>query len=387
MAKIALVANTDWYLYNFRLSLACYLRAQGFELVLISPPGEFGARMLEAGFRWIPWSVGRQSLAPWGELNALRRLAAIYRQEKPDLLHHHTIKPVLYGSFVAQRQRIPALVSSITGRGYVFSGQDRKARLLLPEVRMLYRMALSHPGSCTIFENDTDREHFIAQGLVRPERTRLVPGVGVDPERFAPTPEPPGKPMIVMASRMLWDKGVGDLVKAARILRRDSSAENRPRLVLVGEPDAGNPTSIPLETLRGWHAEGILEWWGWQADMRRVYAQAHVVTLPSYAEGIPTVLLEAAACGKPLVATDAPGTRDVVLHGKNGVLVPVRDPPALAAALRLLAGDAALRARMGTAGRQLILSRFTSAHVNAQTLDIYRQLLDGMGQLAAGGVP
>ena len=376
MPKIALVANTDWYLYNFRLSLARFLKEQGFELVLISPPGDFARRIVEAGFRWISWPVGRKSTAPWDEWNAMQRLGEIYRQEKPDLLHHHTIKPVLYGSLAARRLKIPCLVNSITGRGYVFLGQDRKARLILPVVRLFYRLALNHPNSCTIFENDTDRQYFIDQKLALPEHTRLVQGVGVDPQHFAPAPEPAGVPVILLPTRMLWDKGVGELVEAARILRRQAqNEENRPRLVLVGEPDPGNPASISAETLQGWQTEGVIEWWGWQSDMRKIYQQVHIVTLPSYGEGVPTVLLEAAACGKPIVATDAPGGRDVVIDGHNGLLVPVRDAQALAQALARLAGDAALRGRMGAAGRQLILEKFTTTQVNTQTLDIYRQLL------------
>lgn len=383
MPKIALVANTDWYLYNFRLSLARFLAEQGFDLVLISPPGEFAAKITEAGFRWIAWPVGRKSTAPWSELHAVQRLETIYRQEKPDLLHHHTIKPVLYGSLGARRLHIPCLVNSITGRGYVFLGQDRKARLILPAVRLFYRLALNHPNERTIFENDADRQYFIDQKLVQAENTRLVQGVGVDPQRFTPAPEPPGRPVVVLPARMLWDKGVGELVEAARILQRQIPDEQtqtpgqpvRPRIALVGEPDPGNPASIPAETLQGWQAEGIIEWWGWQKDMHTIYQQAHIVTLPTYGEGIPTVLLEAAASGKPIVASDYPGSRDVVIHGHNGLLVPVRDAPALAQALALLAGDTALRGRMGAAGRQLILEKFTTTRINLQTLDIYRQLL------------
>lgn len=382
MTKIALVANTDWYLYHFRLPLARHLREQGFQVVLISPGGEFAARITEAGFRFIPWRVGRQSLAPWGELNAVLRLAAIYRRERPDLLHHHTIKPVLYGSFAAQRLRIPCLVNSITGRGYVFSNGGRKARLILPEVRLMYRLALGHPSAWTLFENDADRQHFIAEGLVPAERTCLVQGVGVDPVCFAPSPEPPGRPLIVLPGRMLWDKGVGELVEAARLLRR---RPNPPRVALVGDPDPGNPRSIPVETLRGWHEEGVVEWWGFRADMPAVYRQAHVVTLPSHGEGIPTALLEAAACGKPIVSTDAPGTRDVVLHGRNGILVPLRDPHALAEALSRLVEDAGLRARLGAEGRQRILAGFTTEQVNTRTLALYAQLLGGASSLAAGG--
>jgi glycosyltransferase involved in cell wall biosynthesis len=375
--KIILVANTDWYLYNFRLALARFLRGQGYEVLLISPSGRYASLLQQAGFRWIEWKVGRQTLAPWAEFTALLQLARLYRQEKPTLVHQHTIKPVLYGSLAARLARIPAVVNSITGRGYIFVAQDRKARLLRRVVGPLYRLAFANPHCAVIFENDVDRQYFVSQGLLQAGRAFLIEGVGVDSERFAPTPEPAGVPVIVLPARMLWDKGVGVLVDAARLLNEgETPVQGKARVALVGVPDPGNPASIDEATLRGWEAEGVVEWWGWQEDMSTVYPRCHIVTLPTvYGEGVPTALLEAAACGKPLVATDAPGCRDVVRHEMNGLLVPPNDPPALAAALRRLVDDPNLRGRMGVASRQLVLEKFTTGQVNAATLQVYESIL------------
>jgi glycosyltransferase involved in cell wall biosynthesis len=376
--KIILVANTDWYLYNFRLALAHFLRSQEFEVVLVSPPGRYALALQQAGFRWIEWKVGRQSLAPWAEAAALLQLARLYRQEKPALVHHHTIKPVLYGSLAARLAHIPAVVNSITGRGYVFVGEDRKARLLRRLAGPLYRLAFSFPNCAVIFENDIDRQYFIRGGLLQAGRARLIEGVGVDIARFSPAPEPEGIPVVVLPARMLWDKGAGVLVEAARLLHAGTLPNERKlRVALVGVPDPGNPDSIGEDTLRGWKAEGAVEWWGWQEDMSTVYSRCHIVTLPTvYGEGVPTALLEAAACGKPLVATDAPGCRDVVHHESNGLLVPPNDPAALAAALRRLVDDPDLRGRMGVASRQLVLEKFTTEQVNAATLQVYRMILN-----------
>jgi glycosyltransferase involved in cell wall biosynthesis len=372
MTRLLLSSNTDWYLYNFRLALAEYMREAGLEVVLVSPYGRFVPALKQHGFRWIPWELGRQSLAPWGEIDSLRQIYTIYRREKPDLVHHHTIKPVLYGSLAARLAGVPGIVNSITGRGYIFLGEERKARWLKKLVVPLYRLAFRSPRCAVTFENETDQDYFLTNRLVPKERTWLIEGVGVDPERFAPQPEPAGTPVVMLAARMLWDKGVGVLVEAARQLKQEIPA----RVVLVGEPDPGNPGTVSSQTLEKWHVEGIIEWWGWRPNMPEVYNQSHIVTLPTmYGEGVPTTLLEAAACGRPLVASDIPGCRQVVLDGQNGFLVPPNDPAALAQSLKRLVSDAALRGRMGAASRQLVMRKFTHAQVHAATLEVYRHIL------------
>jgi glycosyltransferase involved in cell wall biosynthesis len=371
MRKILLAANTDWYLFNFRLSLAKYMRAEGYEVVLVSPSGRFVAKLQDEGFRWIEWGVGRQTLAPWKEMHAISKLAGIYYREKPQLVHNFTVKPVLYGSFAARLTGVSGIVSSVTGLGYVFLRQEARPRSIRQVVKPLYRMAFAPNHSAVIFENDADRQYFIRQGLVPAERTWLIEGVGIDTDFFNLLPEPEGSPVIVLPARMLWDKGVGVLVEAARILR----SKTKVRVALVGEPDLGNPAAVDQAALKRWSEEGVVEWWGWQEDMRNVYKQSHIVTLPSLGEGVPTALLEAAACGRPIVATAVAGCREVVIHGRNGLLVPVNDPLALSEALERLVLDGGLRAKMGAAGRQLVLERYTSSKVNAATLAVYDKLL------------
>jgi glycosyltransferase involved in cell wall biosynthesis len=371
MPKVILAANTDWYLYNFRLSLARFLREQGLEVVLVSPPGRYADNLRSSGFRWLPWELGRQTLAPWTEARALLQIEKIYRQEKPHLVHHFTIKPVLYGTLAARRLHIPAVVNSITGLGYVFLSQELKARLLRQVVTAAYRMAFRHPNNAAIFENEADRQVFLRLALLKPERSFVIEGVGVDAERFTPSAEPDGTPLVVLPARMLWDKGVGTLVEAARLLRSRLEA----RFALVGEPDPGNPANIEESYLHAWTKEGVVEWWGWQADMPGVFAKSSLVTLPSLGEGVPTVLLEAAASGRAIVATDVPGCREVVKPGLNGLLVPPQNAPALAEALYRLLSDPDLRGKMGAAGRQMILDKFTTARVNPATYDVYRRLM------------
>lgn len=369
--KIILVANTDWYLFNFRLSLARRLRDAGVDVVLVSPNGKFVSDILQDGFQWIEWNVGRKTVEPLAEGNSIRKLAAIYRREKPDLVHHFTIKPVLYGSLAAREVKVPALVNSITGLGFVFLNQNKQGLVLRKVVLPLYRLAFAHPNLAVIFENASDQQQFVQMGLISSEKSCVVQGVGVDVERFQPAPEPSGVPLVLFPARMLLDKGLGTLIDAAKILKSERSV----RIVLVGEPDPGNPATVDLNTLREWQKAGLAEWWGFQSEMEKVYPQAAIVTLPSLGEGMPTVLLEAAACGRAIVATDVPGCREVVQDGVNGLLVPPNDPAALAQALACLLDDPVLRQRMGAAGRERALNEFADRLIIQQILGIYQSLL------------
>ena len=375
MPKIILAANTDWFIYNFRYALIHKLREQGFDIVLLSPPGEFAGRLQEAGFRWLPWMLNRRSVAPWMELVSLLDLVRVYRREQPDLVHHHTIKAVMYGSLAAGWTSIPAVVNSISGRGYVFQGADWMACATRAAISPLYRQVMQRAASAVIFENQADRQYFLEHGYISPSRTWLIEGVGADPQRYAPTPEPHGPVIILMAARTLWDKGVGIFVEAARILQERLQV----RMVLAGGPDPGNPASLTPNMLRAWHREGVIEWWGWQHDMERIYAQAHIVALPTmYGEGVPTSLIEAAACSRPVIASDVPGCRSIVRHAHNGLLVPPNDASALACAIELLVLDPARRMKMGAAGRQMVLERFTHEKINTATLQVYQHVLEAV---------
>ncbi len=370
--KIILSANTDWYLYNYRLPLAIFLRERGWEVVLLSPPGPYAEKLQGEGFRWLAWHLARKTFSPRRDWSAILQALRIYRSERPDIVHHNTIKPDIYGSFAAGRAGVPGVVNSITGLGYVFlDGRRWGVRGL---VQAMYRQAFRPERVRAIFENKTDRAYFIANRLIPEKRTFLIESSGVDAARFVPHPEPPGIPVVMMASRMLWDKGAGVLLEAGRML----GAPHRVRIVLVGDPDPGNPNAIPRETLQAWQEEGVVEWWGFQSDMQAVLAQCHIFTLPTmYAEGLPVSILEAAACQRPIVTTAVPGPEDFVTDGVQGLLVPPGDAGALAAALERFIRDPALRGKMGTAGRQRVLENYTTQIVNTRTLAVYAGLMEG----------
>ena len=371
MTKIILSSNTDWYLYNFRLSLAKEILDHGYDLLLLSPPGRYSEILLSDGMRWQAIRLSR-GLNPISDFSTLLQYIGVYRREQPDLVHHFTFKPVIFGSIAARYAGIPATVNSVTGLGYLFVNPGRLAPLLRLVVRPLLRLALKSKNAMTIFQNEEDALFFEEQGLVRSGQYLTIESSGVDVERFSPTPEPAGDPIILLAARMLWDKGVGELVEAARILSRQGV---QGKVVLVGDVDSGNPATIGEAQLRDWADEGVVEWWGHQDDMPEILGRCHVVVLPSYGEGVSRTLIEAAAAGRPIVASDVPGCREVVSHGKNGFLVPPKDPRALADAISRLLSDRDLRTRMGQAGRDIALERFSDKLVNAKTLQIYSSLL------------
>ena len=372
--KILLFANTEWYLYNFRRSLATALREAGHEVLLVSPPGPYGEKLQALGFRWMAAPMQRLSLNPLRELALLWWLYRLLRKEKVDLVHGFTIKCVVYGALAARLARVPARVSAVAGMGYVFISDSAKARLLRPLVRLLMRAALDGRNARLILQNPDDVTLFEQARLINPQRIRLIPGSGVDCQRFVPRAGglPAGEFRVVLPARLLWDKGLAEYVEAARLLR----VEGRGIVFqLAGEPDPGNPASVPASTVQGWVDEGLLQWLGHVSDMPALFQSVNAVILPSYREGLPKGLIEAGACALPLVTTDVPGCREVVEDGVNGLLVPVKDAAALAAAIARLQDDPALCARLGQAARQKALTEFDEKIVIARTLDIYRELL------------
>ena len=375
MPKILLFANTDWYLYNFRRSLAERLRAEGWQVVLISPPGEYGPKLEALGFRWIPFDFAPGGTNPLAELNVLRRLLALYRTERPDLVHHFTIKCVLYGSLAARLVGGIPVVNAVTGLGHIFTDSGLKASLLRPLVKGLYRFVLGAARSRVIFQNDEDRNFFTDSGLVEPERTHLIRGSGVDCTRFSPairsvdTPLAPIK--ILFASRLLREKGIDELLAAVRIVRQSGV---QVEFLLAGDIYPGNPSSLTASEIATIKAEGIVTCLGHVDDMLPLLAAADIVVLPSYREGTPRILIEAAAMAIPIVATDIAGCRGLVQDGVNGLLVPVKDATALAAALQRLIADRELRQTMGMAGRRIVLTEFDEKIVLERTIAIYRDL-------------
>lgn len=383
-AKVILFANTDWYLYNFRRALALALVAEGYEVLLVSPAGEYGARLQALGLRWQAVRMDRRSLNPFREARALMHLFVLLRRERPALIHAFTIKCAIYGSLAARFAGIPARINAVAGLGYVFTSDDFKARMLRPLVRALLRFALRGRNARLILQNPDDQALFERSGLLESDRIDLIRGSGVDCSRFFPRPAPHARnepPRVLLAARLLWDKGVAEFVEAASMLRADGRAV---RFVLAGAPDPGNPAAVPEATLREWVEQGAVAWLGHVDDMPALYASVDIVALPTcYGEGVPRSLIEAAACALPLIATDMPGCREIVRDGVDGLLVPPRDAAALARAIAGLIDAPDLAAQFGRAARAKALAEFDEKIVIERTLAVYRRLLPHAPRLRA----
>jgi glycosyltransferase involved in cell wall biosynthesis len=366
-----MVVNHDWFFLSHRLPIARAARSIGLNVSVAAIDTGCADRIRQEGLEFIPLAMKGIGQNPLKELRVIADLVQMYRDRQPDLVHHVTVKPVLYGSLAARVVGSIGVVNAVSGLGYLFLGSMR-ARLLRPFIKGLYRLALRHHRSRTIFQNPDDRELFIRSGLLRPDQAVLIRGSGVDCNAFLPHSEPADVPVVMLPARILWDKGVGEFVEAARLIRKHDS---RARFVLVGDPDPGNPAAVPTAMLEAWMREGVIDSWGHQRDMPAALGSATIVVLPSYREGLPKALLEAAACGKPIVTTDVPGCREIVRHNVNGLLVPVRNAMALADAIGLLLQSPPLRAQFGHAGRLIAEQEFAEHLVIEQTLAIYRGLL------------
>jgi len=364
--KVLLVSNTSWYLYNFRLPLANALREKGDEVVLVSPVDKYVNKLVDLGFKHLKLTMKRGGVNPVRDLLLLGQLFRIYKNEKPDLVHHFTSKCVLYGSLAAKMAGMIKVVNSITGMGYVFSGDGIKQRFLQPIVLALYKICLQ--GTQVIFQNEDDEKEFKQIGMFDVDNLHIIRSSGVDLKLFHPDIKPEGIPIIILAARMLRDKGVFEFVEAARILKE---RKINSRMVLVGEPDPENPSSIPVGQLKAWAESNMIEWWGWKDDMVSVYSEANIVCLPSYREGLPKSLIEAAASSLPIVTTDTYGCRDVVGDGVNGYLVPVGDSTKLADALQKLIQNPGLRQKMGVLGRKMVERDYDLESVIHETLNVY----------------
>ncbi len=366
--KVVIASNSAWSIANFRAGLIRAMVDVGYEVVAVASPDEYVARLPELGCRYLPLKIDSKGTHPGRDLLLLWRLLRLLRRERPDIYLGYTVKPNVYGSLAARALDIP-VINNITGLGVAFI---RKNWLKLL-VRGLYRLALAR-SAMVFFQNEDDRRLFIEDGLVLPEKTDRLPGSGIDVERFKLTPLPDNgnRFRFLLLSRMLWDKGVGEYVEATRIIKRSFSDVD---FCLLGPLDVQNPAAISRGQMDAWLAEGMVRYLGVSNDVRGEIKEADCIVLPSYREGMPRALLEAAAMGRPIITTDAVGCREVVDDGVNGFLCRVRDEDDLAEKMQwMLTLSQEERSEMGRRGREKAAREFDERQVVDRYLDVISTL-------------
>ncbi|HEY9080987.1 glycosyltransferase family 4 protein [Magnetovibrio sp.] len=373
--KLLFTVTEDWAFCSHRLPTALAARDAGYDVVVTARMRDHREQIEALGFRTVEWAIRRESQNPFFELSALLDLIRIYKAERPDVTYHVALKSIMYGAIAARLCGVGASVNLFSGLGVVFISNSLWFRFIRALATPLLRWAMRPSNVRLQVQNADDRAMLNGLGIGTAERTDLVPGSGLDLENFPETPETDtDTPMAMLVARMLWDKGIGELVEAARHLKARGI---KLRIVLVGNPDPANPASIPEPQLKAWVDEGLIEWWGRRNDVAEILKQSHIAVLPSYREGMPRSLLEAAAIGRPLVAFDAVGCRDLVRDGKNGFLVPFQDSEALADALHKLTDDADLRRRLGHQARLDIERTYSADAIRSRICDILSSLRPG----------
>jgi glycosyltransferase involved in cell wall biosynthesis len=369
-ATLLYIVNVDWFFISHRLGIARAARDSGYDVhIACGLTGREGELRAE-GFTVHPLRMERGTTDGSGQLRAARDIAAVIRAIRPGIVHLITIKPVLIGGAVARLLKVPKVVAAISGLGFVFIAKGASAMLRRRAISLMYRFALSKRNVRVIFQNQDDRALISALAGVAPRQVRMIRGSGVDLQRLMPQSLPEGRFCAVLAARLLIDKGVREFVAAARTLRERGVDA---RFILAGDLDPHNPACIPADEAEAWRSEGMVELPGHVADIGALFAQAHTVVLPSYREGMPLVLLEAAACGRAVITSDVPGCREAIEPGVSGLLVPVRESAGLADAMETLARDPARCAEMGRQGRLLAERAFSIDQVIARHLEIYAE--------------
>jgi glycosyltransferase involved in cell wall biosynthesis len=371
--RLLIVANIASFLVSHRIPIAIAALNNGYEVHIATAIDHDLDRISIEGVTHHAIPISRSGQNPLSELNTFWSIFALFRHIKPDIVHVVTVKPVLYGGIAARIARMPRMVFAISGLGFVFADNGVRARITRIIISCLYKWALGHKSHRVIVQNMSDKE--VIQKLTKLDDSRfsLIPGSGVDMNTYIMVPEPEGDPIVVMASRMLFDKGINEFFTAARILKQSGV---RARFVLIGDVDPENPNSASEGTLLEWRNEGSIEWWGYKNNMEEILSRCHLVVLPSYyGEGLPKVLIEAAACGRAVITTDSPGCRDAIENKVTGLLVPIQDAEALAQAIRGLLENPGKRRAMGLAGRQRAERIFPLEKIIEAHLKIYQNLL------------
>lgn len=369
--SLLFVVNVDWFFLSHRLPIALEAMRQGYKVHIAVGLTNKLSDLQKHGLVVHPLNLERGNAGFLSTCRSAIQLFKLFRTIRPDIVHLVTIKPVLLGGIAARCARVPAVVAAVSGLGYVFTARGLKATVRRNMVGVLYRLALGHRNQKVIFQNIDDLQSVSKIAHLSKNDIVLIRGSGVVLDDFPPQALPNGVPIVLLAARLLVDKGVVEFVDAARELKKRNLVA---RFVLVGTIDLANPASCTQSDIDHWQKEGIVEVWGHRADMSQVIASAHVIVLPSYREGLPKILIEAAASARAVITTDVPGCRDAILNGVTGVLVPVRNSALLLEAIWTMLNDQVRCETMGKAGRKFAEDVFDVRQVVNKHLEVYHEL-------------
>jgi glycosyltransferase involved in cell wall biosynthesis len=372
MAKLHFVVNEDWAFVSHFFERAVAAQAAGYSIGISAHCGEMQSLLDSGGFTLYPHNISRSGTNPFIEIRNLLAMVTVFRRSKPDIIHLIALKPIVIGAIAARIYGKAQVVCAPIGMGYLFSSSDRKARFLQPIIQLILRRILKLRDTHVIIENEEDCESLISSKFVKKSNIQVIKGAGVDLSLYKAIPENLETQVITMFARVLRDKGVLDFVEASRIVHHKF-----PNAIfqLVGDCDPGNPTSFSESEVRSWESVGAIKWLGYRTDVPELLAASNIVCLPSYREGLPKTLIEACAAQRAIVATDVTGCREVVNHGSNGLLVPVRNPQKLAEAISQLLSDQDQRTIFAKSGRVRAETEFASPIVIEQTLAVYKKVL------------
>ena len=369
--KLLIIVSEDWAFLSHRLSLAISAIENNYDVTVVTKLNKHEDEIRNKGINVKNVNFIRSSRFPLTDLINLIRLFNIFKEEKPDIVHNVGLKIIVISSLAGLAFKKTNIVNAFTGLGYVFSSEQLQARIIRACIKPFFQFLALNSRIWTTFQNPDDLDLFKKLKLINPDRNALIRGSGVDIEEFSQSKDQNVIPVVMLASRMLWDKGVGEFVEVAKRINKENI---QAKFILVGDVDEANPMSIPRESLKAWSDEGCLSWVGHSNNMPEILKSASIVCLPSYREGLPKVLLEAASIGRPLIATDVPGCREIVKNGHNGILVKLKDIDTLYTAVKELILNNEMRQSMGQNSRKLVEYELSSEIINSQTIKLYKNI-------------
>ncbi|MDV7339799.1 glycosyltransferase family 4 protein [Terasakiella sp. A23] len=372
MKKALIIVAEDWSFLSHRVPLAQALKDDGFDVQVACRIKDHEKTIKDMGFTPIALDLARETISPGSAVKTIATLARLYKANDPDVIVHSSLFLSFLGSLAGLISGYRRNVNLITGLGFVFISDSAKAKLVRFAVKFWFRLFARLKSIAVVVQNRDDQKIFQDLGFEEGTTLHVIRGSGVDDQTFTPAANEP-VPQVTFVGRILWAKGVEELVEAARILKTRNAL---PKIVLVGEPDLGNPQSATQEDIDGWAKEGLVECWGRRSDIANIYQKSTIAILPSWREGLPKSLLEAAACGLPMITTDVPGCREIVTHNENGLLVPLKDANGLADAIETLVKDTDLRQKFGRAARKLVEDELNQKAIAQKTLDVAKKVAD-----------